>query len=118
MRLSHTTRTWLLCSRSGLWLRLVGQVPRIAVLLELGDDVLGDGVTRTTIDIDQRSCCTVRVEGTIARSQMRIALLIVATALVAGSALTKLNYACKSGHYGWCAPTVSAMQHHTKARHG
>ena len=46
---------------------------------------------------------------------MKTPLLIVLAVVVlgAGSALTVMNNACKSGHHVWCAPT-SDIGHHTK----
>jgi hypothetical protein len=39
--------------------------------------------------------------------------LAMAVVLGTGSALAAMNYACKSGHHPWCAPS-SSFRHHTK----
>jgi hypothetical protein len=39
--------------------------------------------------------------------------LAMAVVLGTGSALAAMNYACKSSHHSWCAPS-SSIRHHVK----
>jgi hypothetical protein len=40
-------------------------------------------------------------------------VVIIVIALVAGSTLTIMNKAWKSGYHAWCAP-ISTVRHHVK----
>jgi hypothetical protein len=42
-----------------------------------------------------------------------VVALAMAVVLGAGSALAAMNYACKSSHHSWCAPSFN-MRHHAK----
>jgi hypothetical protein len=42
--------------------------------------------------------------------------VVIAIALIAGSTVSIMSKACKSGHHAWCAPMSALVGHHSKTR--
>jgi len=45
-----------------------------------------------------------------------VTTIVIAIALIAGSTVSIMSKACKSGYHAWCVPMSSLVRHHSKTR--